>query len=131
MMRTLALAAILFPTGAAHGASAIFIDNETAGEIRAKMKTKGYVKQGAMTERDYPIEALRNDQTGRVLVSFIISADQRASDCQVVSTSGVAVLDDRTCLIVNTRYVVEPPRDEEGNALLGKARQWVIWQLAD
>jgi TonB family protein len=130
-MRSFALTLALFAAGSAQAASPIFIDNESGGELRAKMKTMGYVKYGVMTERDYPHEALEREQTGRVLVSFNIAANGRASDCQIARSSGVPVLDARTCLIVNTRYVVEPPRDEDGNPILGMARQYVTWQLAD
>lgn len=108
----------------------IFIEGGEGGGAAPKMMTQGYVKAGRMTERDYPDEALRNELTGRVRVSFIIHANGRTSDCRIVRTSSVPILDTTTCRIVETRYVVEPPRDEAGQPILGRAHQYVTWQLA-
>lgn len=97
----------------------------------ARRHTTPILLNGKTEESDYPIEALRAGLTGRVLVSYLVSTDGRASDCRVERTSGHAVLDETTCRIVNTRYRLEPARDSTGRALEIRARQYISWTLSE
>lgn len=87
-----------------------------------------------MLSRDYPASAMRKGQEGAVTVSMCMSVDGRASDVQVVKSSGVDALDQAT---VNgmAKLRFEPAND--GN---GKPVAWcppvykpyvftVVWKL--
>ena len=88
-----------------------------------------YIRSGMMTADDYPNASRRAEETGTVLVSYTITADGRALDCRVARSSGYPLLDEATCRIVETRYVLEPARDADGRAVEIRARQSVVWQL--
>ncbi len=84
---------------------------------------------GRMGAPDYPARALEREEQGSVSVTFIVTADGRARDCQVLRSSGSPDLDEATCWIVNSRYRLEPARDINGNPLETPAQQIVVWQL--
>ncbi|HEY1125078.1 MAG TPA: energy transducer TonB [Sphingobium sp.] len=84
-----------------------------------------------ITPDDYPPEALRHEWTGRVTIAWTIGADGRASNCQVISSSGNAALDDATCRLVMTRALYEPAQDTKGRPIVSQSRQTWLWQLPD
>lgn len=73
----------------------------------------------ALTQRDYSSAARRAWPSGkRVLVSFDVQLDGRASGCRVVQSSGVASIDAETCRLVTTRLRFRPARDREGRPVV-------------
>ena len=73
----------------------------------------------ALTQRDYSSAARRSWPAGkRVLVSFDVQLNGRASDCRVVQSSGVPSIDDETCRLVTSKLRFRPARDRQGNAMV-------------
>jgi len=48
---------------------------------------------------DYPVEALRNNEEGRITTSLDVDASGRPTRCNVITSSGSAAIDATTCSI--------------------------------
>jgi protein TonB len=80
---------------------------------------------------EYPPEALRRGEQGRVEFQLTVSPEGRVSACQVTRSSGSAVLDRATCEIMRTRARFNPARDDLGNAVADTVRSSMNWVLPD
>ena len=69
---------------------------------------------GGIYEEDYPREAVRAHQSGKVYIRFTVGADGRVSQCDVTRTSGSPSLDAATCRLIIQRFRYEPARDVSG-----------------
>lgn len=78
---------------------------------------------------EYPAEAQRAGEQGRVVARLAIAADGRVSDCVVQEASGSASLDRRTCEIALTRLSFRAPRDRRGRPLSSTYLLPVRWVL--
>lgn len=75
----------------------------------------------SLTARDYPRELLRVwPRGGRVLVTFDVQLDGRATGCHVYTSSGVPEIDQATCSLVETRMSFAPARDTSGRPRVDK-----------
>jgi TonB family protein len=79
---------------------------------------------------DYPTVALREDQSGTV--KFVLMIDESGSvvDCTVTGTSGVAVLDSQTCVVLKLRAKFEPALGPDGKPAKDAIRSRIIWKIA-
>jgi TonB family protein len=78
----------------------------------------------------YPAEAQRQGWEGRSNVAVQVDPDGIPTGCEVVASSGHAVLDEATCRIVVRRVRFDPARDRQGRAVSGIYRHFnVRWQL--
>lgn len=77
---------------------------------------------------DYPMEALRNDQTGWNSARYRIDAHGLVSDCRIVESSGSSALDATLCRLVG-RFRYHPAADHSGKPVdsLGFVR--FRWQI--
>jgi len=91
--------------------------------------TPPVLKTGKMEEGDYPTRSREVEEEGSVFITFIVMADGRARDCQVLRSSGYPALDEATCRVVNTRYRLEPAQNDKGNPVQTLASQNVVWRL--
>jgi|688.fasta_scaffold338412_2 protein TonB len=66
-----------------------------------------------LLQKDYPQSALRRKQEGEVTLSMCMSADGRASDVQVIKSSGVEALDEAAVKGV-ARLPFTPAKDGQG-----------------
>jgi protein TonB len=71
---------------------------------------------GAINEKDYPREAVRAHQSGKVFMRFTVGTNGRVSDCSVTKSSGSPSLDATTCRLIIQRFRYEPSRDAQGRA---------------
>ena len=78
---------------------------------------------------DYPAEARRNGWEGKVVFRALIGVDGRAKTCEIVQSSGYAVLDDATCHKVIDSARFEPATDEKGKAVEGYYQTGFTWEL--
>jgi TonB family protein len=78
---------------------------------------------------DYPQEALRRRQQGRVEFELIVGADGRPADCRILVSSGSAALDAATCRIMRERPRFVPARDTAGQPTTDIVRSVVRWVL--
>ncbi|MFL9842379.1 energy transducer TonB [Sphingomonas sp. ST-64] len=86
---------------------------------------------GWITPDDYPIDARKLGETGRVAVTMVISPRGRVTGCAVTQSSGSANLDRTTCELLQRRGRYLPARDASGAAIEGKAALRFRWQLED
>jgi TonB family protein len=78
---------------------------------------------------DYPSSALGRDAIGQVEARVTVSPAGKASDCQMVRSSGHDDLDKITCKVMVDRTRFHPARDREGRAMASPyafAIQWVV-----
>ena len=80
---------------------------------------------------DYPLEALRNHEEGKVAVVLRIGTAGEVTDCVVSSSSGSPSLDLQTCRILWRRARFKPARDQKGQAVESAFRQRIAWQLPE
>ena len=57
---------------------------------------------------DYPVEALRNNEEGRITTSLDVDASGRPTRCNVITSSGSAAIDATTCSIFLQRARFKP-----------------------
>lgn len=99
-------------TGSGSGGSGTGGGGEGAAE-RPKLVSR------SLTQRDYSRESRRNWPSGRrVLVSFEVQLDGRATGCQIVQSSGLPAIDAETCRLVTTRLRFRPARDRNGTPVV-------------
>lgn len=73
----------------------------------------------ALTQRDYSGASRRAWPSGRrVLVSFDVQLNGRATGCRIVQSSGVASIDAETCRLVTTKLRFRPARDRDGRPVV-------------
>ena len=77
----------------------------------------------------YPVEALRHHEQGRVVAMLIIDATGTPTHCTVTTSSGSASLDVGTCNIALTRVRFTPARDDAGHAVAGTYSLSIRWVL--
>ena len=82
-----------------------------------------------ISDDDYPVEALRNEEQGIVGFELHIGPDGRVSDCRIVASSGAASLDAATCRIMSARARFSPARDSNGNATADAMTARIRWVL--
>ena len=87
------------------------------------------LKSGTMETSDYPKSSLRHEEEGTVWVSFVVTAAGRARECRVAQSSGYPKLDEASCTIAESRYLLEPARDATGRAVEIRVQQAVVWKL--
>lgn len=78
---------------------------------------------------EYPPEAIRNGEQGRVVARLAIGTDGRVTDCTVMSSSGSASLDSRTCEIALSKVVFTPATDGKGRPIAAAYTLPVRWVL--
>lgn len=84
---------------------------------------------GGIYEEDYPREAVRLHQSGKVYIRFAVGADGRVSQCTVTRSSGSPSLDNATCSLILRRFRYEPSRDAAGRPhgdVVEGVHQWRI-----
>lgn len=84
-----------------------------------------------VTSHDYPSRALRDELEGATRFRLIVSADGRASHCEVRESSGALALDQATCTIIKRRARFTPALDDRGNPIEGNWSSAVRWQIPD
>jgi protein TonB len=73
----------------------------------------------ALTQRDYSSASRRAWPSGtRVLVSFEVELNGRASGCRVVQSSGVPSIDAETCRLVTSKLRFQVARDRNGEPVV-------------
>lgn len=83
------------------------------------------------TDADYPAEAKRAGQQGRVSVRVSIDEAGAVRGCEVTGSSGSAVLDAKTCELIAARGKFVPARDERGKPVASTYSISTRWALRD
>ena len=100
-----------------------------AAAASAEPAPNGTGHHSASTSVDYPAEAFRRREQGRVAFEITISPEGRVSACRVTRSSGSASLDQATCEIMQRGAMFRPARDSHGNAVASTVRSAINWIL--
>lgn len=82
-------------------------------------------------DSDYPQEALRRLESGRVTYDVEVSPTGVPLRCSISETSGSAILDRRTCEIVMERSAFIPASNGRGGSARGVYRSRITWRIRD
>jgi protein TonB len=83
------------------------------------------------SQDDYPVEARRRNETGRVKIWLKTDQQGRARSCAIVSSSSSITLDNATCDLALRRSHFTPARDAHGKATGGNWTGAIRWELSD
>jgi TonB family protein len=86
------------------------------------------MQSGAISDFDYPPDALLAGEQGAALVRFLIDSKGSVSECTISATSGSAALDANSCKMVR-RFRFKPASDANGKAVEEWRSQKVSWKL--
>lgn len=78
---------------------------------------------------DYPSQAIFADLSGATQVVGLVNEKGELVDCTIVETSGVAVLDAQTCIIVRQRGKFSPAIGADGKPAKGVFVQRISWEM--
>ena len=78
---------------------------------------------------DYPYDAMRKDQSGFAHVVVMVDETGKIADCTMIATSGIAVLDAQTCIILRKRAKFHPASGADGKPTKGIFHQRVNWEM--
>lgn len=96
----------------------------TGVRTRARSTNRNMILGG-----DYPEEAIRAHQEGVTLARLIINTDGRVENCAIVTSSGAAALDERTCALAQSRGRFRPAAGVDGQPMRSVWVLRVIWML--
>jgi TonB family protein len=104
------------------------MDPAAVASIASFPKVRGGIV-GVFSYNDYPMAAIRNEEQGTAGVRFWVGKDGKARDCEVVESSGSALLDDQTCSIIVQRGRFEPARTSSGEPVVSIGFQRIRWEI--
>jgi len=106
------------------------IGPEHAAAVQSAPKPKQPV-MSYFSSSDFPSKAVREDQEGTT--RFIVLIDEKGAirDCMVVETSGIAVLDAQTCMVIKARGKFDPAIGIDGKPVRASLSQRVRWELPE
>lgn len=87
------------------------------------------LSSGIFTNDDYPAQALRREESGRVSAEWEVAADGLVENCRITVSSGSASLDSTTCRLITMRMRYDPARDSSGAAIRSADRLSITWVL--
>lgn len=76
-----------------------------------------------VSTKDFPKEAYRNGDRGRTVVRFLVGADRKVEQCEIVASSGSAALDGKSCEIARRSRFGSAARDAAGKPV----PEWWRW----
>lgn len=78
---------------------------------------------------EYPAEAMRAEEQGRVEFRMAIDATGAVTGCDIVTSSGSTALDATTCAVAMRRGHFTPARDAAGRAIASSVTSRIRWIL--
>lgn len=85
-------------------------------------------RDGLPTQTDYPISSWQNDSEGTVRCSVDVDADGKPTECIIVSSSGDAALDAKTCEVVMERAEFSPAMEDADTPVAGSLTRSYRWR---
>ncbi|MCK0098930.1 energy transducer TonB [Qipengyuania sp. S6317L1] len=90
---------------------------------------RGQNRWAGRIQENYPSRALREEIEGTVGVRVTVTADGRATGCQVTSSSGSGILDEAACKGVERYGRFNPALDDAGNPTTGAFSTRITYRL--
>jgi protein TonB len=122
------LLAILSPAApqapAAAGSTMTSPDAGTGKAPKALANLASYIR-----DEDYPAEAIRRGEQGTVRFRLLVTPAGGVGRCDVVGTSGYALLDETTCRVMAERAHFTPARNSSGAAVADQVEARIRWVL--
>jgi TonB family protein len=81
------------------------------------------------TTDDYPVEALRKSEEGRVTFFVNVDASGAPTACYILTSSGSSALDNGTCAVVMKKGHFEPAHDSSGKAVASTWSNSTVWRI--
>lgn len=81
------------------------------------------------SSNDYPYDALRKHQSGLAHVVVMVDETGKIVDCTMIATSGIAILDAQTCIILRNRAKFSPAIGSDGKPTKAVFHQRVNWAM--
>lgn len=82
------------------------------------------------SDDDYPSASRAAEEEGVTRVSYVVGADGRVTQCEIVQSSGFKRLDDATCSIIQRRFRFNPAT-RDGQPVAERKTQPVRWRLTN
>ena len=82
-----------------------------------------------LTSDDYPVESLRDDETGQVVVRLAVSESGRVTACNVVASSGHERLDQATCRAALGRARYSPAIGADGRPVAVTITEAMMFEI--
>ena len=80
---------------------------------------------------DYPSGALLAGKQGTILAILTVSATGKVTECRAAVSSGVALLDEKTCQVLRGRGSYHPARNRAGAPIVGFDVQRIRWLIPE
>lgn len=102
----------------------------TDGIGHAGLKSRGKANLAKLfSSDDYPAEAYRNGQGGRVEFALLVREDGHVADCTVIKISGVPALDSQVCALLKIRAKFQPARGADGKPAKDAHTGAIVWRM--
>ena len=83
------------------------------------------------SDDDYPRQALVGEQSGLASIVMLIDTQGKVAECMIDKTSGIAVLDANSCIIIRSRAKFSPAIGEDGKPARTYSMQRIRWVIPE
>ena len=83
------------------------------------------------SESDYPSDAIQANQSGGVKLLLLIDEAGTVQDCTLIETSGIALLDSRSCAVIVKGAKFKPATDVQGRPMKSSIITVIKWMIAN
>ena len=80
---------------------------------------------------DYPSKALLTGKQGTILAVLTVSVAGKVTDCRAAVSSGVTLLDEKTCQVLRGRASYHPAKNKAGEPIVGFDVQRIRWLIPE
>lgn len=87
--------------------------------------------QGMITGMDFPRQALAKVWSGTTSFVLLIDESGKVRDCTLTETSGIAVIDSRTCAVITYKARFDPAIGVDGKPVKSAFAQRITWRVSD
>ena len=102
--------------------SAATVDVDSGQAIRVN-------SNGEFIAKNYPAEALKRGEQGKVGFRLVVEPDGSLGSCEVTQSSGFKSLDTETCELIVRHAKLTPVRDSEGRSVRSVQQGFISWKL--
>ena len=86
---------------------------------------------GMFSPEDFPLQVIRNVWNGKVTFLLMIDETGKVKDCTLAESSGIAVIDSRSCAVVTYKARFEPATGRDGKPAKSVYEQSITWRVTD
>ena len=87
--------------------------------------------QGMIAPQDFPPQVLQNVWKGQTTFMLLVDEGGKVKDCTLTESSGIAVVDSRTCAIVTHKARFEPAIGGDGKPAKSVYQKSITWRVSD